>query len=96
MKKVIFFAFILSFIWIGTASSFSAPIQSGIVNDVSNNFIVIDNKRYDISPTCKMFIQHYENNARHQRPGRISDIRQGDSLLFYTIANTVTELTIAR
>jgi hypothetical protein len=96
MKKVIFFAFILSFIWIGTASSFSAPIQSGIVNDVSNNFIVIDNKKYDISPACKVLIQNYNNHTINQRHGRIADVRQGDSLLFYTIANTVTELTIVR
>jgi hypothetical protein len=96
MKKVIFFVLMICFIWIGTASSFSEPSRSGIVNDVSSGFIVIDNHRYVISPKCKVFIQYYGDNAIHQKPGRISDARQGDSLIFYKIANTVTEITIER
>jgi hypothetical protein len=96
MKKVIFFAFMICFIWIGTALSFQAPSESGIVNDVSSDFIVINNHRYVISPKCKVIIQYSEDNAIHQEPGRIFDVRQGDSLMFYKIANTLTELTIVR
>lgn len=96
MKKVIFFALMICFIWIETASAFSEPIRSGTVNDVSSDFIVIDNHRYAVSPQCKVFIQYHEDNAIHQKPGRIFDVRHGDSLIFYKIANTVTELTIVR
>jgi hypothetical protein len=96
MKKVIFIACILCVIWIGTASSFSAPAESGRVNDVSTNFIVIESQRYLISPKCKVFIQYAEGDSMHQKPGRIVDVRRGDSLIYYKIANTVTEFTIVR
>jgi hypothetical protein len=96
MKKVVLFAFMLCLIWVGTASSFSGPVQSGKVTDVSRDSIVIDDQRYAISPKCKVFIQYNEDNAVHQKPGRISDVSRGDHLFFYKIANTVTELTIER
>jgi hypothetical protein len=96
MKKVIFFAFMICCLWIGTASSFIEPSNSGIVNDVSSDYIVINDHRYVVSPACKVFIQYTEDNIGHQKHGRISDIRRGDSIFFYKIANTVTELTIVR
>ncbi len=96
MKKAIFFAFMICFIWIGTALSFQAPSESGVVSDVSSDFIVIDNHKYAVSPKCKVTIQYSENNVGHQEPGRISDVRQGDELMYYKIANTLTELTIVR
>ncbi len=96
MKKAIFFVLILCFVWIGTAAAFSEPSRSGTVNGVSSDFIVIDSHKYAISPTCKVTIQYSEGNAMYQKPGRISDVQHGDELMFYKIANTLTELTIVR
>jgi hypothetical protein len=98
MKKIIFLTLMLFFIWTGPALPFNDghEMVTGIVNQISNSSIVIDNITYVLSPKCKVEIEYKVENAFYLKPARVVDINRGYSVIAVTLANTITEIKIER
>jgi len=98
MKKVVLFIFMVFFIWAGTALSYNDghSTVTGVVNEISSGFIVIDDEKYAISPKCKVEIEYKVDNAFYLKPARLIDVSRGYSVSVVKIANTVTEIKIER
>jgi len=98
MKRVVFFTLMVFFVCAGAALPYNDghSMITGIVNEISSSFIVIDNVKYVISPQCKVKIEYKVDNAFYLRPARLFDLRRGDSVNVVKIANTITEINIER
>src|SRR5512135_3032475 len=98
MRKLIILSCAVFFMLAGNALPFNDGHSqvTGIVNQISNDSIVIDYATDVLSPKCKVNIQYKVDNAFYLKPARVGDIRRGDSVVVMKLANTVTELTIER
>jgi len=97
MKKAVLI-FVVFFICAGTALPYNDghSTVTGIVNEISSGFIVIDDEKYALSPKCKVTIEYKVDNAFYLKPARLVDISRGYSVSVVKIANTVTEIKIER
>lgn len=68
----------------------------GRVDNISGNSITVSGITYTIDTTCKVVIMYKERNSFHERPARISDVRQGDPVYVKKIGTVLYEINIER
>ena len=98
MGKVILFTLMLFFIWTGPALPFNDghSTVTGIVKQISNGYIVIDDITYVLSPKCKIEVEYKVENAFYLKPARLANINPGYSISAVKLANTITEIKLER
>jgi len=77
-----------------TATSHAAHMYYiGVLTSFSNNQMVVDGRNYPLSQKIKVILRIVGNNdAIHEKPGRLSDISVGNTITIKVSNGEITEI----
>lgn len=98
MKRTLFPIVVAVLLVWGVAQAYDSGHSyiNGRVTSIAGAAIAIEYANYTIDPKCRVVIIFNENDSFHERPARLSEINQGDTITAKKIANTLYEIMIER